>query len=430
MIQARKLKGFCDFNPDAARRRDEIVSSLRGNARIAGFEEISTPCLEYSEVLLGSAGGETEKEVYRFEDHGGRSVALRFDLTVPFARYVAENQGTLIMPFKKFQVGEVWRGEKPQKGRYRQFCQADVDIIGSDEISADLEVLQLIVKTIDGLLRKPFTIQLGNRVILTSLIRHAFAGITEDQEKKVFVAIDKLEKIGLDKVCGLIQKDCGFEGADIKNLIGKISDQKTYSSFTQDIPGVADEMMRFEKTISLLTKLTQRMAVTVKPNLSIARGLGYYTGIVFETTIDELPGFGSISSGGRYNELVSRFSKQEYPGVGGSIGVDRLLAAFDEFADPASEQRAGVFIAISDPAALELAFEVAEDIREAGKLCEVATKASKLAQQFKYADRRKRLHVVVLGTDELETGSFTLKNLETGLEEKGIKDIRELIQRI
>lgn len=425
-VAPKTLKGFRDFGPELAAKRKSIVDRIWERAAVSGFDAIETPVLEYAETLLGSGGEEADKEVYLFEDHGGRKVGLRFDLTVPFSRYVADNQGTLAMPFKRVQIGNSYRGEKPQKGRYREFCQADVDIVGVDTLAADVEVIQNIVNNLVDFVPSSFSLLIGHRVVLSALIKSCLPQVDEAGELKVLVALDKLAKVGEEKVAELILE---LEGANadgteklIKAVTSKNSEGDTDLALVRNLLAEDSqaELDRLEKTLSILKSLLGSDKASIKLDLSIARGLGYYTGIVFETFIDALPNFGSISSGGRYNGLVSRFSKQEIPGIGGSIGVDRLLAALDELGDEDKASRDGVFIAIADEDARLYGFEMAKTLRSAGIKGDLALKPSKLGQQFKYADRRLFRYVITLGGDELAGQCFSMKDLETGAEEKQV----------
>jgi len=436
MIEPRKLKGFKDFGPEEMQGRNAIIDALRRHAQAAGFVEIATPALEYADVLLGSSGAEADKEVYRFQDHGQRDIAMRFDLTVPFARYVVEHQGTLSLPFRKLQVGQVWRGEKPQKGRYREFCQADLDIVGVDSPWADIEVLTCLARTLVDVVPTRFTISIGQRAVLSKLIQTTFVVIGPDAEQGVLVAIDKLAKVGEAKFLDLVEK-LALSRDDAKKLLRLIQPSASGGSDLQALAAlwpkddpIQAEIRRLQETMAALQSLSPDDKCQWRLDLCIARGLGYYTGLVFETTIDDLAGFGSISSGGRYNKLLSRFSKNDLAGIGGSIGVDRLLAALEELAPaPNSDARRGVFIAIADEQGMLAGFELAKTLREHGAKVEAALRVSKLAQQFRYADKLAYRYVVVLGSDELAAKSFTCKDLTTGQEAKNLSeaDLRRFI---
>lgn len=424
-IEPRKLKGFRDLLPQQARLKKQITDVIWKNAALAGFDAIETPALEYAETLLGT-GEETDKEVYRFLDHGERSVALRFDMTVPFARYVVENYSELTFPFKKVQIGNSWRGEKPQKGRYREFCQADLDIIGVDSLSADVEVISSIVQNLNELLTVPFTMSLGNRILLSALIQKALPGIGAN-EFKVLIAIDKLAKIGKAAVLKIISELPGADFTQAEALLEMLlsrnaegdTDLQALKAKIGD-EALGKEFDRLRESAAIIRKIVGSGKGQVRVDLSIARGLGYYTGIVFETTIDGLDGFGSISSGGRYNGLVNRFSNQELPGIGGSIGVDRLLAALEQLGDAKKEDRSGVYIAIASADCREYGFELLQKLRAQKFLADIALKEGKLGNQFKYADKRNFAWVLTLGGDELAARTVSLKHLGTGAEHRGV----------
>lgn len=445
-MDAQKLKGFRDYLPEQARLRRQIINTLYDEASLAGFLPIDTPALEYSETLLGQGGEETDKEVYSFEDHGNRQVALRFDLTVPFARFVAENLNELPMPFKKVQAGEVWRGEKPQKGRYRQFCQADVDIVGADSIEADVEVIGLLAGTIARVLslsrlnipadKQQFVMAVGHRHLLGALIQTTLPHVAAADEHRVLIALDKLMKIGREKVTTLLMEIPGADAAGIAKLLDYLltkdaSGASDLEKLKAMLPESAHSMLqRFAQTMTLLQNQFKTFpAANIVADLSIARGLGYYTGVVFETFLAALPGFGSISSGGRYNDLVSRFIKQELPSVGGSIGVDRLLAGIEQLQAPSAQREPGVFVALATDDAREYAFAMIRELRDQGVMADIAVKTGKLGNQFKFADKRGYQGVVTVGTNEVNQKTFSLKNLATGQEEKDVP-LSELVQRV
>ncbi|MBC7661637.1 MAG: histidine--tRNA ligase [Chitinophagaceae bacterium] len=432
-IQPRKLKGFRDLLPQQARLKKNITDVIWKNAALAGFEGIETPALEYAETLLGT-GEETDKEVYRFEDHGERSVALRFDLTVPFARYVVENYSELVFPFKKVQIGNSWRGEKPQKGRYREFCQADLDIIGVDSLNADVEVISCIIQNLNELIPQPFTMSLGHRIILSAVIRASLPSLPADHEFKVLIALDKLAKIGKPLVRDLLLAMPGVEDSQPDELLARLelknsegdTDLDALKVLLSSQPDAIAEIERLQTTAALIRAVTSAGHGALRVDLSIARGLGYYTGIVFETTIDGLDGFGSISSGGRYNGLVSRFSNTELPGIGGSIGVDRLLAAIEQLNVVKAPERKGVFIALAGGEGRLYGFEWLQELRSHGILSDIALKEGKLGNQFKFADKRSYAWVLTIGSDELSTQTVSLKNLGTGDEHRGIARAKAL----
>ena len=431
-FKPQKLKGFRDYKPDQMVVKRKITDEIWRRGLLSGFQPIDTPVLEYQETLLGTGGEDTDKEVYRFQDHGGREVALRFDLTIPFARFVAENLNHIGLPFKKIQIGNSWRGEKPQKGRYREFTQADLDIVGVDSVSADVEILITIAQALDHIVPGPFTTRVGNRVLLSAMIKEAFPTLPQESENKALIAIDKLDKVGQEKVVGLLANIEGATEDGAKKLLdivtSKDEEGNTDLAAVKDLLSseeAMDELSRFRHTKELLDQVTSGMQQgKFKLDLSIARGLGYYTGVVFETFIDSLPKFGSISSGGRYNGLISRFSSNEVPGVGGSIGVDRLLAALEVLQESENQTinqpRSGIFVAVAGDEQVAYAFKAVNILRQAELPADISLKTNKLANQFKYADRRRYSMVVVIGSQEAQDHAFSLKNLETGEEKKNL----------
>ncbi|MCX6126174.1 MAG: ATP phosphoribosyltransferase regulatory subunit, partial [Proteobacteria bacterium] len=278
-IEPRRLKGFKDYLPALMETRARYQSLIRVQAQLAGFREIGTPALEYLETLLGQGGDETDKQLYRFEDHGGRKVGLRFDLTIPFARFIAEHQGELVFPFKRLQIGDVWRGENTQKGRYREFCQCDLDIIGVDTINADIEVITCLMRTLAQFSLGGFTMRIGNRILLSAIIRKAYPGIEASGEQQAMIALDKLDKIGASGVIGLLIKIPGStsESADLlvsivtnKDRAGN-SDQARLADFLVGHEAALKELSRMSEILTVLKSLSGNMPGTsVQLDYSIA----------------------------------------------------------------------------------------------------------------------------------------------------------------
>lgn len=429
-VEPRRLKGFRDYLPIPMAARWEIIDKIRHEARLAGFQMIGTPALEYAEILLGQGGEETDKQSYRFKDHGDRDVALRFDLTVPFARFVAEHQNELAFPFKKLQMGDVWRGENTQKGRYREFMQCDLDIIGVDSAGADIEILNTFQKILSRIDPGAFTISIGHRQILTAMIRRALPGIGPAGETSALVAIDKLAKIGPEKVKSLLEAIpgavSGGAAADdllaalaAKNEIGDTDLTDVESFLGRSAEGARAHLDRLREIMHTVRGLAMLGKGRFAVDLAIARGLGYYTGIVFETTLDDLEGFGSISSGGRYNDLASRFTTRELPGVGGSVGLDRLIAGLEELGRLQTSNGALVFVAVASEDARAYAFQIADELRRAGMVVDVGL-VPKLSNQFKHADKLGASHVVTVGGDERGKRTYALKTLKTGQEQRDL----------
>ncbi len=423
------------------RLRQLVLGEIRTVARRAAFQEISTPALEYEETLLGQGGEETDKQVYRFEDHGGRRVALRFDLTIPFARFIAEHQGELVFPFKKLQIGEVWRGENTQKGRYREFGQCDFDIIGVDSVAADVEVMLALATVLSRVPCGGVTMHINHRGVLSGILTAAYGSqISPANETKALIAIDKLAKAGEGEVRRLLAAipAHGRPSEEAANLVvraitaksadGQADLNRLRSIVTTENPvalaALEPHLERVTAILDLLNRAGDLKGVKFNLDLSIARGLGYYTGVVFETTLDQLPGFGSVSSGGRYNDLASRFTNRELPGVGGSIGLDRLVAGIEELGtapgSSPSTMPGGVMVAVASHDALPYAFEVVSLLRNAGVSADIGLTEGKVGNQFKYASRLGYTHVVTVGGSEMAARTANFKDMTSGEETRGM----------
>ncbi len=435
--KAQKLKGFRDYPPALMAARWAIMDIIRHEAALGGFQAIGTPAIEYVTTLLGSGGEETDKQVYRWIDKGDREIALRFDLTVPFARFVGEHLNDLPMPFKRLQIGDVWRGENPQKGRYREFTQCDIDIIGADSIAADVEVLSTFYRILSRLPASPkFTVHVGCRPVLSAVLRKADPALTAEGEVKCLIAIDKLAKIGREKVAVLLDAalapNTSSEVLDL--LLSSVddgTDLKRVRTFLNGTEPALAALDRFERTVAILRATTAGSSGKFRTDLSTARGLGYYTGVVFETTLDDLPAFGSIGSGGRYNDLASRFTSRELPGVGGSVGLDRLVAAYEELnlLSTAKTQTAPLtFVAVATEDATPYAFDIVGRLRAAGLPADIGM-TPKLGNQFKHADRLGAIAVITVGTSEMQTRTCAIKVLGTGQETKGVP-VASVVQSI
>ncbi len=421
IVEARKLKGFQDFDPIQTATRNRFKDIVRKHAQLGGFREIETPTLEYADVLLGS-GGETDKQVFKFLDNGAREVALRYDLTVPFARYVAENQGTLSLPFKRLQIGNVFRAEKPQKGRFREFCQCDLDIIGVDSPEADTEILLCLFNALSEISPFPFTMSLGHRGILSSAIRVALKPSSLEVETEILILVDKMDKLPAAEVCNQIKALPGIYAKDAELFVEALANQKNQNQ--QQLLDLLESDSESRKLLESLYELAAMVSAasagknSIKVDLSIARGLGYYTGVVFETRLDGFPGFGAICSGGRYNHLVEKFSNHQVAGVGGSIGLDRFIAKLAEEGLLDKEPELTAFVAVASPAQRAYAFSVLNRLRAKQCSTTISLKEQKLGQQFKKANSLGCKFVVVIGASEEAEKTVTVKNMSTGVELK------------
>ena len=417
-IKPQTLKGFRDFLPQTMLVREAMIETARQVFRRHGFAPIDTPALEQTEVLLGKGGGETDKQLFRFTDNGGRDVAMRFDLTVPLARYASQHQNELGTPFKRYAIGTVWRAEKPQKGRYREFVQCDFDTVGVDSVLADAETLVTIVQLFRELTLPGITVRVNSRGILNAVLdQHGLA----DRSVDVLRALDKLPKVGKPKV--------------IEELTAAgLSQEQTHGvlMMAQSQGGVAETLATASALVGgheagraavdrLLATCEAAVAAGVEPSqlevdLSIARGLDYYTGIIYETFLDDLPGIGSVCSGGRYDNLADLFSSQPLPGVGASLGLDRLLAALEELGqlDNAPSTPAEVLVAVLDPGHEADALRVAAQLRASSVATEVYPAVKSPKAIFKYADRKGFAAVVLAGSDEFAAGTWQVKTLVDG----------------
>ena len=436
-VVPRKLKGFQDITPEKMRIRSKIERALQEEANLAGFHEVSTPALEYAEVLLG-VGGETDKQVFRFQDNGKRDVALRFDLTVPFARFIAEHQGDLTFPFKRLQIANVWRAEKPQKGRYREFAQADIDIIGTATPAADIEVILCFAKALDKVLPQPFTIQIGHRQLLSLMLRKFLGELDSAAENFLLINLDKIDKLGSQTVAEIITKsEFQFPKDQVSELIAALIGQENQNSTTLarlrellNDESSAQVIDHLDSVISSLEDLLESSKAKIQLKMATVRGLGYYSGTVFETTVDGFEEFGSIASGGRYDRLAERFTQRAYPGMGGSIGVDRLVALLEDLqkkTDATPELTDRCMLAYSSPEMRLHGLKLATRLRSLGQICEIALTENKLGQQLKLAHRSGCRHAIIIGDSEVKSGTHTIKDLSTGKQRQELS-FEELIE--
>ncbi len=411
IIEPRVLKGFRDYLPQDETARRALMEVLEKVFRSFGFVPIDTPALEYAEVLLGKGGGETDKQVYRFQDKGGRDVALRFDLTVPFARFMAEHVDELYLPFRRYHMAKVWRGENTQRGRYREFMQCDFDIVGTDSASADTDIILLIADAMAALDIGGFTVRVNHRGIFNRFLEGS--GLRE-KSAAVLRLVDKLEKIGPGEVKRLLSAEIG-EGVASKVLefVTKEADfESTLAKIEAYAGGPADDTLRLREIWRNASEAGFPGKLELDP--SITRGLDYYTGVVFETSLDAMPEIGSVCSGGRYDELASLYTTKRLPGVGSSIGLDRLLAALDAL--DKIKRRSGytqvLVLAIEDGLSPSY-HRIARALRAGGIAAEVFPEKRKLAQQFAYAEKKGISLAVILGADEASSGTAQLRNLAT-----------------
>jgi histidyl-tRNA synthetase len=409
IIEPRVLKGFRDYLPQDESARRALMDVLERVFRSFGFVPIDTPALEYAEILLGKGGGETDKQVYRFADKGGRDVALRFDLTVPFARFMAEHADELYLPFRRYHMAKVWRGENTQRGRYREFMQCDFDIVGVDSASADSDILLLIGEAVSALDVGGFTVRVNHRGVFNRfLARLGIAG----KSAAVLRTVDKAEKVSPDELRALLASEVGEDAAGkILGFIRKESSFEATLAKIEDLAGgQAEDTKRLRDIWGNVREAGFRGSLVLDP--SITRGLDYYTGVVFETNLDAMPAIGSVCSGGRYDELASLYTTKRLPGVGSSIGLDRLLAALDALGKMKGRPGYTEVIVLDMDEELSPAYHgIARALRSAGIAAEVFPEKRKLAQQFAYAERKGIGLAVIMGSDEAGKGEAQVRNL-------------------
>lgn len=417
LIEPRTLKGFRDYLPAAMIPREQLIETAKSVYRSYGFRPIDTPALEYTEILTGKGGEESDKQMFRFEQ-GGRDVAMRFDLTVPFARFAAQNINELGTPFKRYHVGTVWRGERPQKGRYREFMQCDFDTIGTTSNSADIETLFIIHDLMVKIGFTEFKIRINNRMILNGLLEILEL---QPQSANVLRALDKLPKIGPEAVIKEMQEQGGLTQQQAEKIISLTTVQGATSeildSLEQQLTGNAcgEQGVQYLREIFTATERAGIPSDRVVLDPSIARGLDYYTGTIYETFLDQLPNIGSVCSGGRYDNLAELFTTQQLPGVGASLGLDRLLAAMQELNMlPDISTPAPILVTQMDAAYTPEYLRLARELRLNGFNVEVYPDTKAIKKQFKYANRHGFQIVIIAGTDEFEDQVWQVKELQTG----------------
>lgn len=413
----RTLPGFMELKPNEQILFNQIKEKIEESYKRFGFLPLDTPILELSEVLLAKAGGETEKQIYRFTR--GDDLAMRFDLTVPLAKYVSKNYGELQFPFRRYQIGKVYRGERPQKGRFREFYQADIDIIGDGELSImnDAEIPSIIYTTFKSLGFDDFTIRINNRKILNGLFE--YLNIVE-LSTEIMRIIDKLEKIGKENVKLELLK-LNIEEENVVKILEFISISGNNEEKIEALEKLNIKNEVFEKGLFELKEVVKYIRLFGVPeenfsiDLTIARGLDYYTGTVYETFLDNYREIGSVCSGGRYDNLAENYTDKSLPGVGIAIGVTRL---FDQLNDlkliKTEKESISDVLVISTSDDVSECLPIANTFRKEGINTEVYMNDKKMKAKFKYADKLKIPYVAIIGEDEVKENKVSLKNLVTG----------------
>ena len=419
-IKPRTLSGFMELLPAAQEQMERIMQILRETYALYGFYPLDTPVLEASEVLLAKGGGETEKQIYRFQK-GDTDLAMRFDLTVPLAKYVALNYGQLTFPFRRYQIGKVYRGERAQRGRFREFYQADIDIIGDGQLDIinEAEIPSIIYKTFSRLGLKHFKIRINNRKVLNGFF--AMLGLS-DKAGDVMRTIDKLEKIGPDKVREILTEDCGTTAAQADEILRFITIEGGTQGILEALKGYQGKNETLDQGISELTTVATYLEDFGVPadhfaiDLTIARGLDYYTGTVYETTMLDHPEIGSICSGGRYDNLAEYYTDKKLPGVGISIGLTRLFFVLQDKHylndNPPASPADVLILPMTDD--LGPAISLATRLRDSGVRVQLHCEKKKFKAKITYADKLAIPYVIFLGEDEIAQNVVALKELATG----------------
>ena len=421
-IEPRTLSGFMELLPEEQILFNQIKQKIEETYKNFGFLPLDTPIIESSEVLLAKAGGETEKQIYRFMK-GEHDLSLRFDLTVPLSKYVAKNYGNLSFPFKRYQIGKVYRGERTQKGRFREFYQCDIDIIGDEELSIlyDAELPSVIYQIFRKLGFDKFTICVNNRKLLNGLFESLGQ---EDNSIVILRIIDKIEKIGKEAVIEELKK-IGLIEKDINKILQFIEIEGSTQEKLNKIGKLGINNETFTKGIEELTEVAKHVKMfnipdeNFKIDFTIARGLDYYTGTVYETFLDDYRELGSVCSGGRYENLAEYYTDKKLPGVGISIGLTRLFYKLNELKlIKVKNKSISDVLIIPMIEELSIPILVATKLRNKGVNTEMYLQNKKLKAKFKYADKLKIPYVIVIGEDEVKQNLITLKNMETGEERK------------
>jgi histidyl-tRNA synthetase len=432
IVKPSTLPGFMELLPSDQIAFNHMMDVIRKNYEKCGFIPIDTPVIEKSEVLLAKGGGDTEKQIYRF-NKGDTDLSLRFDLTVPLARYVSQHMSSLTFPFRRYQIGKVYRGERNQKGRFREFYQCDIDIIGNGKLSIinDAEIPSIIYSTFKELGFGPFTIHINNRKVLNGFLD----SLNIENKIEVLRIIDKIDKIGSGAVKEELT-DMGISGEDCDRLLNFINIKGSNDEIISALEELEVPNDSFKLGISELSEVSKCIKSFGVPeenyaiDLRIARGLDYYTGTVYETILNDYPEIGSVCSGGRYDNLAEYYTKEKLPGVGISIGLSRLFYQLNEakiLKDNEASTLTQVLVVPMDEN-VEYSISAAYKLRMNEIPSEVYLEGGKLQKKLTYANKLGIPYVIIIGSEEMETGLFTLKNMKTGEQHK--LSIEDIVQKI
>ena len=419
-IKPRTLSGFMELLPQKQARMERMMEILRKTYSLYGFAPLDTPAIEDAQILLAKGGGETEKQIYRFQK-GDSDLALRFDLTVPLAKYVALHYNDLAFPFRRYQISKVYRGERAQRGRFREFYQADIDIIGDGKLDIlnEAEIPAIIYRVFRGFGLERFQIRVNNRKILNGF--YAMMGLSE-KSGDIMRSVDKLDKIGAEKVSVILREDCGLSQEQAEEILKFIAIRGTNEEVLAALEGYLGRNEVFDLGFSELTAVTRNLAAFGVPeanfavDLTIARGLDYYTGTVYETTLLDHPEIGSVCSGGRYDDLAGYYTDKQLPGVGISIGLTRLFYVLDEqgLLNPELPSAPADALVLPMSADAAPAIALAEKLREAGVRVQLYGEQRKFKQKMSYADKLGVPYAVLLGEDEIAQGMCSVKDMRSG----------------
>ena len=423
IIKPRTLSGFMELLPDKQIRFEKMVQILRDTYASYGFAPLDTPVIEDAQILLAKGGGETEKQIYRFTK-GDSDLALRFDLTVPLAKYVALHYNELAFPFRRYQISKVYRGERAQRGRFREFYQADIDIIGDGKLDIlnEAEIPAIIYKVFKGFGLSRFQIRVNNRKILSGFYDMLGLG---DKSGDIMRTVDKLDKIGPEKVKAILLEDCGLTEDQAGQILAFIAIRGTNAQVLAALEGYTGRNTLFDTGLGELKAVTANLAAFGVPeanfavDLTIARGLDYYTGTVYETTLLDHPEIGSVCSGGRYDNLAGYYIDKPLPGVGISIGLTRLFYVLDEqgLLNPQLPSAPADALVLPMTADMAPAIALAESLRSSGLRVQLYGEQKKFKQKMAYANKLAVPFAVLLGEDEIAQGLCSVKNMSTGEQE-------------
>ena len=419
-IKPRTLSGFMELLPQKQQKMEQMMTVLRNTYASYGFAPLDTPAIEDAQILLAKGSGETDKQLYRFQK-GDSDLALRFDLTVPLAKYVALHYNDLAFPFRRYQISKVYRGERAQRGRFREFYQADIDIIGDGKLDIlnEAEIPAIIYKVFRGFGLNRFQIRVNNRKILNGF--YGMQGLSH-KSGDIMRTVDKLDKIGAEKVRTILVEDCALTGGQADEILKFIAITGTNAQVLEALQGYAGRNEIFDAGLQELRAVTENLSAFGVPeenfavDLTIARGLDYYTGTVYETTLLDHPEIGSVCSGGRYDDLAGYYTDKALPGVGISIGLTRLFYVLDEQGLlnpelPSAPADALVLPMTESPTA---AVALAEQLRSQGIRVQLYGEQKKFKQKMSYADRLGVPYAVLLGEDEIAEGVCSVKDMRTG----------------